>query len=87
MSPPQSFVKTRLWARGLRFLDKSKPLCINIIKDAMKDTLHIADKEYLDELFPWFSKLFMERLNKRADNIKSKYRADVTQLCKHCIIS
>ena len=79
---PQRFVKTRLWARGLRFLDKSKPLCINIVKDAIKDILRVTDPDYIDELFPWFCKLFMERLNKRADNIKSKYRADVTQLCE-----
>ena len=49
----------------------------------MRDTLHVSDPDYLEELFPWFSKLLMERLNKRADNVKSKYRADVTQLRKH----
>ena len=50
----------------------------------MRDTLHISDPDYLEELFPWFSKLLMERLNKRADNVKSKYRADMTQLRKAC---
>ena len=82
-SQSRSFVQSRLWGCGLRFLDKSKSFCINVIKDAMRDTLHVSDPDYLEELFPWFSKLLMERLNKRADNVKSKYRADVTQLRKH----
>ena len=54
------FVKMRVWGQGLRFLDPSKPLCLNIMKDAMKEILHITDTDYLEELFPWFSKLFMD---------------------------
>ena len=50
-----------------------------IIRESMTVILFITDKHYMNELFPFYSKLFVERIQKKFDNMKSKYRADLTQ--------
>lgn len=50
-----------------------------LITDSMRNVLGIKDETYLEEFRPIFEKVFMDRLNRKFENCKSKYRADLTQ--------
>ena len=48
--------------------------------DSMTNLLGIKDKAYLEEFRPIYEKVFLDRLHKKFENCKSKYRADLAQL-------
>lgn len=60
-------------------LDQKSDTFTGSVKRVLKTVLQVEDPVYADEIFPFFSRLFHKRLQKKLDNIKSKYRADITQ--------
>lgn len=77
-----SYIDANLWARGIRFLDRNSPQFPVLVKSAMTKVLGITDPDYMEEFFPTFAKMFMDRLTKKFENVKSKYRSNLTQLGK-----
>ena len=68
------------WSVGLRFLDRKSNIFTKLMTDSMRNVLGIKDTDYLEEFRPIFEKVFLDRLHKKFENCKSKYRADLAQL-------
>ena len=75
-----SDVQTTYWLVGLRFLDRNSEAFRMLMTDSMTNLLGIKDKAYLEEFRPIYEKVFLDRLHKKFENCKSKYRADLAQL-------
>lgn len=60
-------------------LDQKSDTFTGSVKRVLKTVLQVEDPIYLDEIFPFFARVFHKRLQKKMDNRKSKFRADVTK--------
>ena len=82
----RSHVHSAFWSNGVRLLDRKSPQFTQLVKNSMTKVLHVTDANYMNELFPVFSKIFLDRLTKKFENVKSRYRASLTQLgrCTVC---
>lgn len=67
-----------LWNNGTRIVDKSDKCFPELVRKAMELVLHITDKEFMDQMASYFGPLLCNRINKKLDNAKSKYRSELT---------
>ena len=81
-----SDVQTTYWSLGLRFLDRNSNTFKMLMTDSMKTVLGIQDAAYMEDFRPIFEKVFLDRLHKKFENCKSKYRADLAQLGKSRLV-
>ena len=74
-----SHIDKFFWPKGIQLLDQKSTTYTGVVKGVLKAVLQVEDPIFGDELFPFFSRLFHKRLQKKLDNIKSKYRTDITE--------
>ena len=74
-SAPPSDVTSGLWGGGIRFIDRTRKDFHDIVTHTIVSVLTVTDKHYLEEVRPLATKIILERLRKRLENVVSRYRS------------
>ena len=73
-----SYINDHMWKEGTRIVDKNDKCFPELVRKAMGVVLQITDRDYMDQMASYFGPLLCNRINKKLDNAKSKYRSDLT---------
>lgn len=65
---------------GVRILSRDGEDFRNIVTLSMKRVCQITDPVYIEELRPLYVKIFIASLTKPLENIKSRFRSDLTNI-------
>ena len=74
-----SYINNHMWNNGTRIVDKNDKCFPELVRTAMTVALQITDRDFMDQMAGYFGPLLCNRVNKKLDNAKSKYRSDLTK--------